>query len=185
MLYSMYCYLSNIPRWHALAFALGSYVVYYFIQVVKRPILACADGPFKEFLQRNVPTLEMKFWPTFWCVESRAQTVFASILRSQIIPNLNYRREILTLKDGGEVALDWLEENCGDDAPCIIILPGLTGESQAEYIKCLVIAANNAGMRVVVFNNRGLGGIELKPRVFIAPPIVKISPRWCIMCEKI
>ncbi|XP_054739716.1 phospholipase ABHD3-like [Anastrepha obliqua] len=169
MFYSMYCYLSNIPRWHALAFALGAYVVYYFIQVVKRPILACADGPFKEFLQRNVPTLEMKFWPTFWCVESRAQTVFASILRSQIIPNINYRREILTLKDGGEVALDWLEENCGDDAPCIIILPGLTGESQAEYIKCLVIAANNVGMRVVVFNNRGLGGIELKtPRLYCA-----------------
>ncbi|XP_067631455.1 protein ABHD1 isoform X2 [Eurosta solidaginis] len=111
----------------------------------------------------------MKFWPTFWCVESRAQTVFASLLRSQILPNINYKREILTLNDGGEVALDWLVENCSDNAPCIIILPGLTGASQAEYIKCLVRAAINAGMRVVVFNNRGLGGIELKtPRLYCA-----------------
>jgi len=89
----------------------------------------------------------MKFWPTFWCVESRAQTVFASILRSQIMPNINYRRfvlinyflvlirikflffcrEILTLNDSGEVALDWLESNCADDSPIILILPGLTG----------------------------------------------------------
>lgn len=91
------------------------------------------------------------------------------ILKNRLAIKVLLRREILTLKDGGEVALDWLEENCGDDAPCIIILPGLTGESQAEYIKCLVIAANNAGMRVVVFNNRGLGGIELKtPRLYCA-----------------
>lgn len=80
-----------------------------------------------------------------------------------------YFREILTLCDGGEVALDWMDDNCADDSPCIIILPGLTGESQAEYIKCLVYAANNIGLRVVVFNNRGLGGMVLKtPRLYCA-----------------
>lgn len=128
--------------------------------------MAVSEGPFKKFLLKNVPTLEMKFWPTFWCVESRAQTVFASILRSQIIPRINYRREVLALKDGGEVALDWLEEGCEPDAPLILILPGLTGESQAEYIKCLVTAANMIGIRTVVFNNRGLGGLTLKVNNF-------------------
>ncbi|TMW39605.1 hypothetical protein DOY81_015315, partial [Sarcophaga bullata] len=54
----------------------------------------------------------MKYWPTFWCFESRAQTVFASIIRSQALPKINYRREILVLPDGGEVALDWMEEGC-------------------------------------------------------------------------
>lgn len=71
-------------------------------------------------------------------------------------------REILTLKDSGEVALDWLETDCNDESPIIIVLPGLTGESQAEYIKCLVTAANSIGIRSCVFNNRGLGGIALK-----------------------
>lgn len=69
----------------------------------------------------------MKFWPTFWCVESRAQTVFASIIRSNIMPNIEYRREVLAMKDGGQVALDWLESNCDPESPLIIILPGLTG----------------------------------------------------------
>lgn len=60
------------------------------------------------------------------------------------------------------MALDWLENNCNDDSPVIIILPGLTGDAQSEYIKCLVMAANEIGARVVVFNNRGLGGVALK-----------------------
>lgn len=68
----------------------------------------------------------------------------------------------MTLKDGGEVALDWLENNCNDESPIIIILPGLTGDAQSEYIKCLVTAANEHSIRAVVFNNRGLGGVELK-----------------------
>ena len=69
------------------------------------------------------------------------------------------------MSDGGQVALDWLEDGCPNSAPIIVILPGLTGESQAEYIKCLVNSANRIKLRVVVFNNRGLGGISLK--VFI------------------
>lgn len=93
----------------------------------QRPILAIADGPFKPYLLRYVPTLELKFWPTFWCVESRAQTVFASLLRTQVLPELKYRRELLTLHDGGEVALDWMDYDCKDDSPVILILPGLTG----------------------------------------------------------
>lgn len=67
------------------------------------------------------------------------------------------------------MALDWLVKGCAEDAPIIIILPGLTGESQAEYIKCLVSQANERGMKCVVFNNRGLGGLALKtPRLYCA-----------------
>jgi abhydrolase domain-containing protein 1/3 len=81
----------------------------------------------------------------------------------------HFHREVLCLNDGGEVALDWLTTSCTDDSPIIIILPGLTGESQAEYIKCLVVQANLKGIKCVVFNNRGLGGISLKtPRLYCA-----------------
>jgi abhydrolase domain-containing protein 1/3 len=73
------------------------------------------------------------------------------------------------MKDGGEVALDWLTTDCSESSPILIILPGLTGESQSEYIKALVTAGNQKGMRCVVFINRGLGGMELKtPRLYCA-----------------
>ena len=78
---------------------------------------------------------------------------------------MNSFREILTLSDGGEVALDWTEHNCCPTSPIVIILPGLTGASQAEYIKCLVYAAKNVGIKCVIFNNRGLGGMKLKVRI--------------------
>lgn len=41
----------------------------------QRPFLAVRKGPFKAYLLKYVPTLEVKYWPTFWCFESRAQTV--------------------------------------------------------------------------------------------------------------
>lgn len=69
---------------------------------------------------------------------------------------------MLTLSDGGEVALDWAEENSSPTSPIVIILPGLTGASQAEYIRCLVYAAKTAGMRCVIFNYRGMGGVKIK-----------------------
>lgn len=71
-------------------------------------------------------------------------------------------REILKLSDGGQVALDWMDTGCSKTSPIVIILPGLTGASQAEYIKCLVNGSMSIGIRYVIFNNRGLGGLELK-----------------------
>lgn len=67
--------------------------------------------------------------------------------------------------DGGEVALDWLEPSkCQDisyDAT-ILFLPGLTGDSKCEYVRATSLAVQKSGLRVVVFNYRGIGGIELK-----------------------
>ncbi|KAH0956080.1 hypothetical protein HN011_012124 [Eciton burchellii] len=156
--------LEGIPKiYYGLLLAIG-FCIYYLCEVVKTPLLVCATGPFRLFLEENIPLLQNKFWPTLWCFESRAQTIFASLLRSRILPPIEYRREILSLPDGGEVALDWAEEDCSTTSPIVIILPGLTGASQAEYIKCLVSTARKVGIRCVIFNYRGLGGLKLKTR---------------------
>lgn len=60
------------------------------------------------------------------------------------------------------MALDWLEDGCPANAPIVIILPGLTGHSQSQYVRCLSLSANRMKLRTVVFNYRGLGGISLK-----------------------
>ncbi|KAG7208805.1 hypothetical protein KM043_014998 [Ampulex compressa] len=159
----------DIPKFYYGALLGIGFCIYYLCEVVKTPLLVCANGPFRSFLEEHIPLVKNKFWPTLWCFESRAQTIFASILRSRILPHIQYRREILTLSDGGEVALDWAEQGCSSTSPLVIILPGLTGASQAEYIKCLVSAAKKVGIRCVIFNNRGLGGVQLKtPRMYCA-----------------
>lgn len=61
------------------------------------------------------------------------------------------------------VCLDWsLPKDDKPDTPTMLFLPGLTGESQADYIQGFVRSANSLGVRSVVFNYRGLGGIPLK-----------------------
>ncbi|EGI65160.1 PREDICTED: abhydrolase domain-containing protein 3 [Acromyrmex echinatior] len=166
---SLFESIADIPKLYYGALLGIGFCIYYFCEVVKTPLLVCANGPFRSFLETNIPLVQNKFWPTLWCFESRAQTIMASILRSRILPYLEYRREILALSDGGEVALDWAEKDCSITSPIVVILPGLTGGSQAEYVKCLVSAARKNGIRCVIFNNRGLGGLQLKtPRTYCA-----------------
>ena len=56
--------------------------------------------------------------------------------------------QILKLKDGGEIGLDWLDQsthhydNSEYDGPIVLFLPGLTGHSQSEYIKSFVNVSN-------------------------------------------
>ena len=62
--------------------------------------------------------------------------------------------QILKLKDDGEVSLDWLDNP--DDSqgvgknyrgPILLFLPGLTGHSQSEYIKCFINIAHKVCRR--------------------------------------
>lgn len=158
-----------VPKaYYGLLIGIG-FCIYYLCEVVHAPLFVCAHGPFRTFLERHVPVVKSKYWPTLWCFEPRAQTILASLLRSRILPRIPYRREILTLSDGGEVALDWAEDHCPSTSPIVVVLPGLTGGSQSEYVRCLVTSAKNIGVRCVIFNNRGLGGVGLKtPRTYCA-----------------
>lgn len=162
-------YFSDAPNESLIGLSLAVFLSYYLIEVVKRPRLVCQNGVFREFLEANISLLNQKFWPTLWCFESRLHTIFSSIIRTSILPDIEYRRELLTLSDGGEIGLDWLDGKATEDSPVMVMLPGLTGASQSEYIKCIAHAATRLGIRFVAFNNRGLGGVELKtPRLYCA-----------------
>lgn len=83
---------------------------------------------------------------------------------------MHVSREILSLSDGGEVALDWgmrgdvsMEpERGGTTRPVLLILAGITGCSMDNYVQHLVEDGLLEGYRAVVFNQRGNGGIKLK-----------------------
>ena len=64
--------------------------------VVVRPVILHYNltSRFGQFLQ-TLPITNEHYKPTFWCFESRIQTIFASILRSAI-PDINYKREVGT-----------------------------------------------------------------------------------------
>ncbi|CAG4962565.1 unnamed protein product [Parnassius apollo] len=156
------------------------YLTYYLVEVVKKPILICRKGEFRQLLEDHVPILNEYYWPTIWCFESRLQTVLGSVLRSLFLPPLRFRREVLRLSDGGQLALDWLVEEEGEEwvegggtaaaeRAVLLVLPGLTGGAHADYVRCLAAAARTLRARLVVYNNRGLGGLPLTtPRLYSA-----------------
>ena len=73
-----------------------------------------------------------------------------------------YTRELITVKDGSQVALDWGGEEAvhlSADSPILVVCHGLSSCSDAMRSMCH--DALHAGFRPVAFNQRGHGGTKL------------------------
>ncbi|XP_040282790.1 protein ABHD1 isoform X2 [Bufo bufo] len=159
---------SSTPVWTPLFLSLGGiWLLYYWTQICRRPRLV-SSGLLRRFLESHCPVVMEKFCPTFWCPGGRLQTIVRVMLASRNHKlKVSYRNEIISTEDGGQVSLDWMDNNESPqfpDAawrPTIILLPGLTGNSQQSYMLHLVAQAKSDGYRCVVFNNRGFGGEKL------------------------
>lgn len=155
----------------ALGFA-GLYAVYYLWVVVKKPRIACKDKFLQKLIGRHCPIAREYYWPTWWCFQSHVMTLLRALIQSR--PQVNYRSEYLLMADGGQVKLDWVDNDDHSatptsSRPTVLLLPGLTGSSEETYILHMVHDAELLGYRAVVFNNRGNGGADLlTPRTYCA-----------------
>ncbi|XP_073705115.1 phospholipase ABHD3 [Garra rufa] len=151
----------------------AAYACYYLISVAKKPILIAGGQKFHEFLRDKCPVVSETYYPTFWCWESRVQTLLRPFVTAK--PWVNYRNELIRAPDGGQISLDWFDND--DSAshpdqstrPTVLLLPGLTGTSRESYILHMVQQSRDLGFRCVVFNNRGVSGEKLlTPRTYCA-----------------
>ncbi|KAM0863076.1 hypothetical protein ACQ4PT_044840 [Festuca glaucescens] len=124
-------------------------------------------------------SLHGRYLATPWLASPHLQTLFLGFgARS---PSFTYRRQLYTVRDGGTIALDWLlASDCevpddgssdgtvpdDDSTPIVIVVPGLTSDSTAAYVKHLVFSMASEGWNVVVGNHRGLGGISITSDCF-------------------
>jgi len=170
LLDQMYQFYQENPMMVVSTIMLTVTYIYYTLHVVGKPVLHCRKGTVLHSMLDSLPVIHQEYRPTFWCWEPRLQSMVASFIR-QTIPDIGYTREVFSFSDGGEVGLDWMRKvDGGAEQPILLILPGITGSSQSEYIKVLVnVACDEAKAKCVVFNFRGRGGLGLKsPRTYCA-----------------
>jgi abhydrolase domain-containing protein 1/3 len=74
------------------------------------------------------------------------------------VSHISYSRETLQFDDGGTYSLDW---HGPKSAKILFIVPGLTGGSEAIYIKHLVAEGARRGFSCAVLHGRGISGTPL------------------------
>ncbi|KAG8133517.1 hypothetical protein E2320_011290, partial [Naja naja] len=116
----------------------AAYVCYYLRTIAKKPQLITGNENFCQFLQDQCPVLTEIYYPTAWCWEGHLQTLLRPFITSK--PNVQYRNELITATDGGQISLDWFDNHNSiqypdsKTRPTILLLPGLTGTSKESYI---------------------------------------------------
>ncbi len=95
------------------------------------------------------------FKPAWWLTNPHAQTMYAAVVRNITVPYT--RAERLELPDGDFVDLVWLDGGLTHDAPLVVLLHGLGGTWNSQYIKAQMVRYKQLGWRSVVMQLRGAG----------------------------
>ncbi|KAJ3359149.1 hypothetical protein GGF32_009596 [Allomyces javanicus] len=120
----------------------------------------------REYLRLTCPAWRNPFRATPYLFNAHLQTIHAALGR--LNGRAEYDRDFLTMPDGGEIAIDWSRPKGGvpyrSTTPTVVILHGLTGGSNENYVQDLVsfLASPPYGYRCIVVNSRGCAESDLK-----------------------
>lgn len=89
-----------------------------------------------------------------------------------------YKRELYQMRDGGTIALDWVVDqpngninHSNNDRPIVLLLHGILGDSQSEYIYFFAKQLYSQGFLPAVFVSRGCGDLKLTSPTFFTGKI--------------
>ncbi|CAF0775336.1 unnamed protein product [Adineta ricciae] len=120
-----------------------------------------------QFILNQCPSFS-EYRPTPWLFNSHLMTVFGVLFRA--LPKIIFQRILLPVDDsGGTIAIDW-HTRPRSGQPVLIILHGLTGGSDNEYVRWMILSAHSKlDMCCAVVHARGCGRSQLtSPRSFCA-----------------
>jgi len=97
--------------------------------------------------------INSKFRPAWWLPIAHAQTLWAAKVHPA--PSPATTRERIETPDGDFLDLDW---STGQSGPLVVLFHGLTGSAQSPYIRSVIAALEEAGIRSVLMHFRGCSG---------------------------
>jgi predicted alpha/beta-fold hydrolase len=97
----------------------------------------------------------MPFKTAWWFRNPHFQTIWPALFRS--VPQADYQRQRIELRDGDFIDIDWCGKN-QPDRPVTILLHGLEGSSDSQYIRGLASLFSKLGWRTAAINFRGCSG---------------------------
>jgi len=107
------------------------------------------------------PSLSAVYWPTWYAHIRELQILLLGFkeLRTRL-QRSPYSREVLTLRDGGQVALDWVNTapRISEALPVCVLLHGGFQDSHSATMTDIARSLAARGHPVVVMNRRGYGG---------------------------
>jgi predicted alpha/beta-fold hydrolase len=132
---------------------------FVFLKNAEVPLISYVVNENNLSVLRKIPSLR-EFNIAWFARGPRAQTILQTCAR--LDTRALYIRELIKLKDGVNVALDW-KENSGmtNETPIVLCLHGLGGDSNSRFLQTFTSISYNKGYRTVVYNRRGHGGSSL------------------------
>lgn len=136
------------------------WLAHYRLRAVSRPQLDYEPSAFNSDVVGRLPQLREPYRPTPWLYNTHLQLLWL-ILTDSITPPLRYERtDVLTMRDGGTTALDWLGLDAASATPTLVLLHTVTGDAQSMRAIARDLRAAT-GWRVVICTRRGHGGLPL------------------------
>jgi len=153
----------------AIAFVIFYFLYYSFVIVTETEIHQSSPF-FSQSILKSWDSIKI-FKPSFFFADRHSQCIVARLASRG--GSTMYTRDVLRMKDGGEISLDWEDKNLNatdDDAPIVLVLHGLVGSSNSNYIRsCINHLRNSTKWKIVCLNARGCGNTPLKtPLMFHA-----------------
>jgi predicted alpha/beta-fold hydrolase len=121
-----------------------------------------------DYIFNNSPELnKRKFKATWYLPTAFMQIIYGAVGDEN--PYIPYDRELVDLKDQGKIALDWLVPLPSvdkEETRILLILHGLSGGSEANYVRHAVQNSQRNGFRTAVMNNRGINSQLYTPKYY-------------------
>lgn len=102
------------------------------------PRLVCKQGSFRKFVAENLPIVHERFSPFMLTFGSSLQTIAGAVLKREPVVIWDEMEDI-DLSDKGQVHLHWMHNVQSkkyeeDRRPTVLLLPGITGNNESNYI---------------------------------------------------